>query len=231
MFIKEDYKNYYENISKLGKKPFAMIFGGTNKNSKESKAIKIYEKGMVQTYLEQRNGNKPPEEELKKYFDAFINEAINMNILQGKKKENENAVILDKCFEADNKFIIVMEKCDNNLYDYLENRNKPFNSEEIYEILTQLNNSFKIMVDNKILHRAIQLQNILLKYLNEEKTKYIVKLKLTEDSCSSNNSGKFLDSNFDINYRIYSPEVLIEKDFTEESDLWSLGILIYTLYL
>jgi len=89
------------------------------------------------------------------------------------------------------------------------------------------------MVNNQILHGAIKPQNILLKYLNEEKTKYIVKLKLTDDSCDSvklNNSSQFLDSNFDRNYRIYSPEVLNEKDFTEKSDLWSLGILLYTFY-
>jgi len=229
MFKKEDYKKYYENLSTLGQSSFAIIFEGTDKNSKESKAIKVYEKGRVKTFLEQKNGKNPTKEELQKYFDAFKNEAINMNILQGKNKENENAVILDNSFEIDNQFAIVMEKCDNNLYNQLDNRDKPFNSEEIYEILSQLNKSFKIMVENKILHRAIKLQNILLKY-NKEKTKFTVKLKLTEDSCSSNNSGKFLDSNFDKNFRIYSPEVLIEKDFTEESDLWSLGILIYTLY-
>ena len=62
MFIKEDYKNYYENISKLGKKPFAMIFGGTNKNSKESKAIKIYEKERVKAFLQQNLGRILAEE-------------------------------------------------------------------------------------------------------------------------------------------------------------------------
>ena len=230
MFIKEDYQNYYENLSTLGQSSFALIYEGIDINSKQTKAIKIYEKERVKAFLQQNLGRILAEEELKKYFDAFINEAINMNILQGKKKENENAVILDKCFETDKQFAIVMEKCDNNLFNYLADKNEPFNTEEIFEILKQLNNSFKIMVDNKILHRAIKLQNILLKYLNEEKTKYIVKLKLTDDSCSLNNSSKFLDSNFGRNYRIYSPEVLIEKDFTEESDLWSLGILIYTLY-
>jgi len=230
MIKKEDYKNYYENLRPLGQSSFAIIYEGIEKQSKESKAIKIYEIERVKAFLQQNLGRILTEEELKKYFDAFKNEAINMNILQGKNKENENAVILDNCFETDKQFVIVMEKCDNNLFNHLADKNEPFNTEEIHEILKQLNNSFKIMVENKILHRAIKLQNILLKYLNKEKTKFIVKLKLTDDSCSLNNSSKFLDSNFGRNYRIYSPEVLIEKDFTEESDLWSLGILIYTLY-
>ena len=199
MIKKEDYKNHYENLMPIIKSSFPIIFEGIDKNSKEAKAIKVYEKEKVKEFLEQKNGRISTEEELKKYFDDFKNEAINMNILQGKNKENENAVILDDCFETENEFAIVMEKCDDNLYNHLANRKKPFNTEEIHEILKQLNNSFIIMVNNKILHRAIKPQNILLKYLNEEKTKYIVKLKLSNDSCSSNNSSKILDSNFDRN--------------------------------
>jgi len=236
MIRREDYTNYYENLKELGNSSFATIYEGNDINSinsKESIAIKVYEKEKVNTFLKNNLGRNPSETEKRNYFDAFKNEANNMNILQGINKENKNAVILDNCFETDKHFAIVMEKCDDNLFNHLADRNgnnEPFNSEEIHEILRQLNNSFKIMVNNKILHRAIKLQNILLKYLNKEKTKFIVKLKLTDDSCSLNNSSDFLDSNFGRNFRIYSPEVLKENKFTEESDLWSLGILIYTLY-
>jgi len=227
----EDYKNYYEINSKpLGQSSFTIIYNGIDKKSKESKAIKIYEKERVNAFLKNNLGRIPTYKELQNYFDAFKNEAKNMEILQGKNKENENAVILDDCFETENEFAIVMEKCDNNLYNHLYDKNEPLNSEEIHEILSQLNCSFIIMFENKILHRAIKPQNILLKYLNKEKTKFIVKLKLTNDSCSLNNSSKFLDSNIDRNFRFYAPEVLMEKDFTEESDLWSIGILIYNLY-
>jgi serine/threonine protein kinase len=161
-------------------------------------------------------------------LNAFRNEAKNMRILQGQNKENKNAVILDNCFETNDEFAIVMEKCDNNIDNHLVGR-RSFNAEEIYEILIQLNNSFRIMTENKILHRAISPQNIFLNYLNEEKTKYLVKLKITDDSCSSNDSDKLLDSNIDRDYSIYAPEALNENNFkfTKVSDLWSLGVLTY----
>ena len=230
MIKKEDYSTNFENLNALSQSSFAIIYEGNDKNMNESKALKIYEKGRVKAFLKGKLKRNPTEKDLQIYYDAFKNEATNMNILQGINKENKNAVILDNCYETDKQFAIVMEKCDNNLFNHLADRKEPFNSEEIYEILTQLNNSFKIMFENKILHRAIKPQNILLKYLNNERTKFTVKLKITDDSCTSSNSSKFLDSNFGRNYRIYAPEVLNEKDFTEESDLWSLGILIYTLY-
>ena len=53
------------------------------------------------------------------------------------------------------------------------------NPMKIYEILEQLNNSFKILSEKRLVHRTINLENILVKYLNEQKTNYIVKLKLT----------------------------------------------------
>ena len=37
------------------------------------------------------------------------------------------------------------------------------NLNEIFEILLQLNNTFKILVKNKIVHRTLKLDNILLK--------------------------------------------------------------------
>ena len=38
------------------------------------------------------------------------------------------------------------------------------------------------MVESKLIYIDIKLENILLKYINEEKTKYIIKLKLADDN-------------------------------------------------
>ena len=223
---REDYKNYYEELDSLGQSPFGDIYEGINKNTKKEKAIKIFEKKRVRNHLNSK-GISLLDREMKIYVDAFKNEANNMKILQG--NNNENSVILDECFETDEEFVIIMEKCDNNLFSHLIKR-MPFNADEIYEILKQLNNCFEIMVNNKILHRALKPQNILLKYLNKEKSKFLVKLKITYDSCSLNDSSNFLSSDIRINYKIYAPEVLKGEKYTEESDLWSIGILLYLLY-
>ena len=44
------------------------------------------------------------------------------------------------------------------------NYQKCFNSEEILEIMKQLNNAFKIMKENNIIHTNWKLENILIKY-------------------------------------------------------------------
>ena len=47
--------------------------------------------------------------------------------------------------------------------------NEGFNAKEIYEILKQLNNVFKIMKENKIIHTDLKLENILIKYENNRR--------------------------------------------------------------
>ena len=56
-----------------------------------------------------------------------------------------------------------MELCDENLNELLCKRTQGFNSDEIKNILLQLNNVFKVMNKNKIAHRDLKLNNILVK--------------------------------------------------------------------
>ena len=89
-----------------------------------------------------------------------------MTIAQGINKDNQNTVKLYEYFDMRNEFAIIMELCDCDLAHILNNkkeRNEKFEINEILEILTQLNNTFKILVEKKVIHRDLKLQNILLK--------------------------------------------------------------------
>ena len=80
---------------------------------------------------------------------------------------NENSVKCYKYFNNEDNFTIIMELCNTNLSEVLTDRilkyKKGFNSEEILEILNQLNNVFKIMKEKKIIHRDLKLDNIFIK--------------------------------------------------------------------
>ena len=127
-----------------------------------------------------------------------------------------------------------MELCDTNLSKILTERlikhNKGFNSEEILEILKQLNNAFKVMEEKKIIHRDLKLENILLKYIDKEHKKYIIKL------CDYGSSKKYtsLTKNYFNSVHgtlLYmAPEILKEEEYNYKCDLWSIGIIIYQLY-
>ena len=141
----------------------------------------------------------------------------------------ENSVKIIDYFDTEKEFVIIMELCDNTLFKVLADTKNGFSSEQIKEILIQLNNVFKLMQECHIVHRDIKLTNILIKYLNEQKTKFKV---LLSDYGVSNHINSITGK-----YRtiagtkiIMAPEILNGEEYNNKCDLWSLGVNIFQLY-
>ena len=88
-----------------------------------------------------------------------------------KNNTNNNSIKFYECYDTDKNFIIVMELCDTSLQSLLNKRKNGFTSGEIRDILKQLNNTFKIMEENEIVHRDLKLDNILIKFKDNKKKK------------------------------------------------------------
>ena len=130
-------------------------------------------------------------------------------------------------YDKDNEKIIVMEKCDENLYEFIK-KNGKMKIEEIKRNFISLNEIFKVMQEYNIIHRDLKLSNFLIKYTNKEKREYIIKL-------SDYGIGKFSnDYNFSGikgTLETIAPEILLKKINKYESivDIFSLGVILYQL--
>jgi len=208
-----DYTQYYEILDKIGEGQFGEVFKGINKKSKEIRAIKIIKIKNIE------NNN---------FIKYIYNELNNMKICS---EENDNSVKYYEHFHNKDKFIIVMELCDNSLQKILDDRKEGFTSEQIFNIMNQLNNTFKIMNKNKIIHTDIKLDNILIKYIdknnNDSDINFIV--KLTDYGISKqleNTNTTFIGT-----FQTMAPEILEGKEnYDNKCDLWSIGIIIYQLF-
>ena len=223
--IKEDvYANVYE-AEKIKQNPNEPDFHVAIKKIKIERLKDDIKQSKVSNII--------TEEDIKPEIEKFNKELENMKICQC-----ENSVkIFDYYYKIDEsenekEFIIIMELCDETLFHELCNIKsdiRGFKSNQIRDILKQLNNVFKIMNENKIAHRDIKLNNILIKYLNKQKNKFKV---LLSDYGISNRlltlTGKF--STHVGNLLIMAPEILKMEDYNEKCDLWSLGVNIYQLY-
>ena len=185
---------------------------------------KIKKDKIKEDILENLCVDEITEEDFKEEIIKFHREISNMQ-----KCHCENSVEIYAYFDTEEAFIIAMELCDNTLFKELAKTKNGFSSKKIKEILLQLNNVFRKMNDNNIVHRDIKLNNILVKYLNEEKTKFKV---LLSDYGVSNQLSSMTKK-----YRthagtqiIMAPEILSGKEYNNKCDLWSLGVNIFQLY-
>ena len=157
-----------------------------------------------------------PKEELE--FNREINSMKNIKC--------PNSVEYYDYYSDSNFYYIVMEKCDEDLESYMEKNKNGLPDYQIKDILLQLNEAFKIMQSKNIIHRDLKPQNILLKYVSQNK--FIVKIADFGLSREFNN----------INFKTRqgtppycAPEIVNSKGnyMPTKCDLWAIGVIIYKL--
>ena len=227
---KSNFKEYYDILGDpIGIGGFGRVYKGEKKETKEKRAIKIIDLDRIKIELD--DGKKSEEEiedELKSIINGFIKSCEKMELCS---KNNENSVKYYEYFQNENSFVIIMELCDTNLSNLLNekllNTNKGFSIEEIKDIMIQLNKGFKKMKDNNIIHRNLKLENILIKYNNNKNI-----IKITDYGSSKRLISLSKNCNTNVGTTIYmAPEILEGKEeYNYKCDLWSIGIILYKLY-
>ena len=134
-----------------------------------------------------------------KYYDSFIDEENNLNIL--------------------------MEYCDNgDLNSYLcklKKENKILSEEEIWKFFIQISFGLAYIHSKNIIHRDLKPMNIFLTKNNEIKIGDLGIAKLLN---SNGNASTCIGTP---NY--LSPEVCQEKPYNSKGDVWALGCILYEM--
>ena len=108
-----------------------------------------------------------------KYYSKklTIEDSIKREVYGLKKCECEHSLKIYGVYQnkQGNTFYILMEQCQGNIEQLIKKLGRPLNINELYEILTQLNDAFRKLNNNNIIHRDIKPINIL--YIEEGKTK------------------------------------------------------------
>ena len=220
------YKDKYEIKELLGQGGNGIVHKAIQRSTNKEVAIKKFDKKKIKDCFMRENFRQITKEEMKPYIDAYLKETENMKIAEGIDKDNENTIKFLEYYDCDDEFVIVMELCDENLTNFISTKTEQLSDEEVYTILSQLNNTFRIISSKKIAHRDLKLENILVKYENKEKTKCTFKLTDYGESKKLSVTNKYTQVG---TCNFTAPEILNGEGYNIECDLWSLGIIIHCL--
>ena len=210
----------FNNLEEISKGGYGTLYNAYSKKDEINICLKKIDINLMEHNY---NNNLYPE---KNCIKDINNEIEILKLLSFHK----NSVKYFGNYQIIKEKTIVMEKCDEDLEEFLKKKNSAFNTDEIKKIFIDLNELFEIMYKNNIIHRDLKLRNFLVKYTNEQKTEFIIKL------CDYG-IGKFLNeknctfSGIKGTIETIAPEICLSKTQKYENivDMFSLGVIFYQL--
>ena len=202
----KDYENVYDNykvLSVLGEGTFGIVEKVIHKKTNIVRALKkINKRNQITTETE------------------ILNE---VDIL--KKLDHPNIVKLFEFYNSKENYYLVTEFCkEGELFDYVTNFGA-FKEAQAAYIIYQLLSAVYFCHSSKILHRDLKPENII---IESSKKNNFLNVKVIDFG-----TAKMFEKNKSEKRQIGSsyymaPEVL-NKNYTEKCDLWSVGVILYIL--
>ncbi len=212
----------------------------TNKNKINEKKGKIEN---IQKYIYNKNDvlGSGTFGRVYEAMDSETNEIVAMKEIYFEDEEGKRSIINEisimKCIDSyysiklidsfciESYYYIIMEKCDDNLLNYVKKKQR-LEIDVIQKILIQLNDVMRFLYNKQINHRDIKPNNILIKYIDEND--FII--KLTDYGFGKALSIKKNYFSSVLGTEIFmAPEVKSRK-YDYKADLYSIGVLLYFLY-
>ena len=214
----------------LGKGTFGEVYLTSKKNSNFLFATKRMSKDFVED---------------PKYIKYFNNEISILN-----KLFHKNIVKLEALKKTKNHYYVIMEYCNGGtltecLEKYKNLYHRPFTEEIVQHIMRQVVSAVNYMHDLRIIHRDLKLDNILVKFENEEDKNNLNLLK-AEIKIIDFGFAAYKEQSGLLKTAIGSPmnmdPLILQKfnsggklnkelGYDEKADIWSLGTLCYQMLI
>ena len=137
------------------------------------------------------------------------------------KLNHKNIVKLYDKIYTDKHIFLIMELCDGDLNSYIKNNTLTDNV--IKDIMKQLIEVLKYIMDNNIVHRDLKPHNIL---INKDYT-----LKLADFGFAKEFKETLLTDTVCGSPLYMAPEILNHHKYNIKSDLWSVGVILYEMVM
>ena len=184
---------------------------------KEALSMGTY--GKIYKGINKETGNYIVIKEILKTKYYSMNNSL-FNAIECMKKMKTN-ININETIDTKEYFYIIMDFCFCNLEEYLKIKKDGLSIKEIQQILIQLN-EYLILIKDEIILKDLKPSDILLSIDSIDKINFKLS-KFVSNKQNKRNSNKDINNSLTI-----SPEILKgNKKFSNKTDLWSLGVIIY----
>ena len=192
--------DYYIKDNIISSKQYLKVYKAINKKTGEYVVIKEIDKSKYNQLFQYSFK-----------IEEFTIKLKNINIIQN--------IINTKDF-----FYIIMDVCLCNLEQYLQSKKEEFSFKQIQNFLKQLNIYFKTMKEENIINLNLKPSKILVSLNNNNEIIYSL-----IDYGINNIENNKMKTHSSVNRMSFTlpPEILKGEKISNNSDIWSLGIIIY----
>ncbi|KAM8923470.1 serine/threonine-protein kinase 33 isoform 2-T3 [Lycaon pictus] len=153
-----------------------------------------------------------------------------VNILKSVK--HEHIIHLEQVFETPKKMYLVMELCEDGELKEILDRKGHFSENETRWIIQSLASAIAYLHSKDIVHRDLKLENIMVKSsFTDDNNEMNLNIKVTDFGLAVKKHGRseaMLQTT--CGTPIYmAPEVINAHDYSQQCDIWSIGVIMYTL--
>ncbi|XP_060573843.1 serine/threonine-protein kinase 33-like isoform X2 [Ruditapes philippinarum] len=203
----------YEIGEKLGQGAFGKVFQVRHKATNEEWAMKFINKEKAGS-----SAIKLLEREV-----AILKKVSHRNIIQ-----------LNEVFETGKRMFLVMELCTGGELAEALKEKRYFMESEVKVITKELASAITYLHKIDIVHRDLKLENILVsKFPDATNPEDRLQIKVTDFGLSITKSGVGHDNmmqDFCGTPNYMAPEIIDNKSYSQQCDVWALGVIVYTLF-
>lgn len=205
-FNSDPISKHYTILEKIGSGSFGKVFLCQHKVIKKLRAVKVVNKSVLAYQDDEK---------------CFLKEIELLSSIN-----HPNIINIYEFFEDDQNYYVIEEYAEGGeLYDYLYQLDN-FDESITSKIIKQLLSSICYLHDINIVHRDLKPENILLESKSKDPKNLNIKII---DFGAANYYSNTVKLTLKIGTPYYIAPEVVNKNYNKECDLWSCGIIMYTL--
>ncbi|KAI1889829.1 hypothetical protein AGOR_G00166960 [Albula goreensis] len=176
-------------------------------------------------------GNGPLKGEQREEAGSYGVKLLEREVSILKRVNHGHIIHLEEVFETPRRMYMVTELCEGGELKEILKKKKQFTEEETRHIIHSLAEATVYLHKKDIVHRDLKLENILVKSCHSGEKNELLHIKITDFGLSVQKGGvgcKMMQTT--CGTPIYmAPEVIDGHDYSQQCDVWSIGVIMYTL--